>query len=349
MLVSNRILRSLGLFAVLAVDVLVRAQYDGAPYEGAQYKLDTNYDVNNFLTSFDFFTEKDPTNGFVEFVDLPTAQAMGLVRYLPESDSIYLGVDSMTFNPPRGRRSLRLTSQKSFTHGLFLADISHMPGSICGIWPALWMFGPNWPISGEIDIIEGVNSQTQTAVTLHTAPGCSVSNSGTMLSTSLKTANCGFGGCGQQTADRQNYGDGFNAIKGGIYAMEWTSGHIAIWFFPRYAVPSDILYGRPEPSSWGPAVARFNGGQDCDLDSYFSDNRLVLDTTFCGDWAGGASVWARDAKCSAKAATCNDYVAAHPADFAEAFWEIHSIKVYQLQNPGELEGAGELVAGPYRA
>lgn len=36
-----------------------------------------------------------------------------------------------------------------------------------------WMYGPNWPASGEIDIIEGVNLNTHNSITLHTSPGCS--------------------------------------------------------------------------------------------------------------------------------------------------------------------------------
>jgi hypothetical protein len=35
-----------------------------------------------------------------------------------------------------GRNSVRLVSKKSWTHGLFIADIAHMPGGICGTWPA---------------------------------------------------------------------------------------------------------------------------------------------------------------------------------------------------------------------
>lgn len=38
-----------------------------------------------------------------------------------------------------------------------------------------WMTGPNWPINGEIDIIEDVNSATVNGMTLHTDAGCSVS------------------------------------------------------------------------------------------------------------------------------------------------------------------------------
>jgi beta-glucanase (GH16 family) len=50
----------------------------------------------------------------------------------------------------RGRKSIRLESKATYTKGLFIADIKHMPGGACGAWPAFWTFGPNWPSSGEI-------------------------------------------------------------------------------------------------------------------------------------------------------------------------------------------------------
>lgn len=31
-----------------------------------------------------------------------------------------------------GRESVRISSKKTFTHGLFIADVKHMPGNICG-------------------------------------------------------------------------------------------------------------------------------------------------------------------------------------------------------------------------
>ncbi|RCI09950.1 hypothetical protein L249_8439 [Ophiocordyceps polyrhachis-furcata BCC 54312] len=300
----------------------------------AAYSLCNTYDQSNFFDSFDFFTSPDPTRGFVEYVDQKTARQAGLVGNGVANNSFIMAVDSQTVNPTNGRRSVRLTSKDSFTRGLFLADIVHMPSSTCGVWPAFWMFGPNWPSSGEIDIIEGVNTQSRVAITLHTSPGCTVTNQGSVASTRLKTADCGAngssGGCSQQTGGAAaNYGDGFNAGQGGVYATEWTSDHIAVWFFPRASLPPDVAAGQPDPSSWGMPLARFSG---CDMDSHFFNNQLVFDTTFCGDWAGNPGVWAADVTCSAKAATCQDYVAANPGDFREAYWEVNSVKVFQQKS-----------------
>lgn len=61
-------------------------------------------------------------------------------RLIAASDyaSVYIGVDHSSVLSPAGpgRKSVRITSQKSWTHGLFVAEISHMPGGICGTWPA---------------------------------------------------------------------------------------------------------------------------------------------------------------------------------------------------------------------
>lgn len=49
-----------------------------------------------------------------------------------------MGVDHTTTLQTNGagRESVRISSKKTFTHGLFIADIAHMPGTICGAWPA---------------------------------------------------------------------------------------------------------------------------------------------------------------------------------------------------------------------
>ena len=43
----------------------------------------------------------------------------------------------------------------------------------CGSWPAFWLTDePAWPINGEIDILEGVNTQTDVKTAMHTTKGC---------------------------------------------------------------------------------------------------------------------------------------------------------------------------------
>jgi hypothetical protein len=142
-----------------------------------------------------------------------------------------------------------------------------------------WTVGPSWPNNGEVDIIEGVNQQSTDSMTLHTASGCTINNSG--FTGSLSTSNCyvdasgqsSNAGCGIQSTNSQSYGTGFDNVGGGVYAMEWTSSAISIWFFPSGSIPSDITSGSPNPAGWSTPAAYFNG--DCDIDSFFNDHQIV--------------------------------------------------------------------------
>jgi len=80
----------------------------------------------------------DPTRGFVNYVDRCNASAKGLA-YVEEEGRVYLGADDSTVIPTtaQGRDSVRLESKETFSNGLLIADIDHMPGNACGIWPAL--------------------------------------------------------------------------------------------------------------------------------------------------------------------------------------------------------------------
>ncbi|KAJ8130239.1 hypothetical protein O1611_g3394 [Lasiodiplodia mahajangana] len=304
------------LSGVLSLAIAAQAQ-------NTSYTIQDSYDASNFFDSFDFFNGPDPTAGFVQYVDAATANSTGLAGYA--NNGIYLGVDYQTANPSAGRASVRLTSKNAYTHGLIIADIAHQPAPACGSWPAFWTFGPSWPHSGEIDIIEGVNLQTNSTITLHTAPGCSFSQD------SFASGDCGSPGdgtlgCGAATQDTQNFGAGFNEIGGGVYALQWTSDAIKIFFFPRTgSIPADIEAGTPNPSNWGTPTASFSGGS-CNIDANFMNHNIVFDTTFCGQWAG--KVWGDDPVCSAKASTCQEYVAGNPADFQDTYWLINYVKVF---------------------
>jgi hypothetical protein len=191
-----------------------------------------------------------------------------------------MGVDHLNVATGLGRSSVRVTSVKSYNHGLIILDLAHMPGGVCGTWPAFWMVGPNWPNNGEVDIIEGVNSQESNSMTLHTDAGCSITNNKEYTGT-MTTTNCDVNAAGQalnagcqiNTPSTLSYGSGFNAQGGGVYATEWTSEAISIWFFPRGSIPSDITNGSPNSAGWGEATANFSGG--CDIDSHFQNQQIV--------------------------------------------------------------------------
>ena len=144
------------------------------------------------------------------------------------------------------------------------------------------MVGPNWPSQGEIDIIEGVNQNAQNQMTLHTSPGCTVSvGPGGQSGTSVGDPNCGDGGgyngCPVIDYVGTSYGTGYNAAGGGVYATEWTSSYIKIWYFQKGQVPADITNGNPNPSGWGQPAANFGG---CNFDQYFQNMNIVSSCRF---------------------------------------------------------------------
>lgn len=313
MQILSTLIPSLGLFAQLS---------------SAAYTLEDDYGTSNsFFDKFNFFTDKDPTNGYVSYVDRSTASSGGLIK---SGNSIYVGVDTNNTASKPGRQSVRLESTNTYNHGLVILDLNHMPGSVCGTWPAFWMLGSSWPNNGEIDIIEGVNDQSSNQFTLHTSDGCSIDNTG--LSGSVQTSNCYVqasdqsenAGCAITSSSDSSYGDGFNGNGGGVYATEWTGDAINVWVFPNSSIPSDISSGSPDPSGWGTPSARFAG--NCDIDSHFNDLQIVFDITFCGDWAGETF---SSGTCSSKGSSCESYVQNNPSAFTESYWGINSLKVYQ--------------------
>ncbi|MCJ1249044.1 hypothetical protein MMC30_006266 [Trapelia coarctata] len=278
---------------------------------------------------FGFSTGDDPTSGYVNYVDQGNAQAGGLIN--TNNGQVYIGVDYTNQATGRGRNSVRLESHKVYTRALVVLDLAHMPGGICGTWPAFWMVGPHWPSGGEIDIIEGVNDQSNNAMTLHTTASCSVTSDVSLFSGSLTTGNCDVNaqgqfanqGCGFSASTSASYGTGFNSNGGGVYAMEWTSTGISIWFWPRGTAPGDVSGSAPDPTGWGKPQSHFAG---CDFDQHFSNNQIVFDTTFCGAWAGSA--WGGSCA-AAHGGSCNAFVQNNPGAFKDAYWLVNSLKVYQ--------------------
>ncbi|ETI29013.1 hypothetical protein G647_01466 [Cladophialophora carrionii CBS 160.54] len=329
------------------VSALLLLSSSAAATSDAYYALDTDYSGRDFFDGFSFFTDADPTHGFVTYVDEATALADGLINTRGGSAQIkvdsthkyngsapYSGINGV------GRPSVRIESIDSWTHGLFIADIKHMPtttdSSGCGVWPAFWTLGSGtWPYNGEIDIIEGANNQANDLTSTHVAGSCVISQNPSEMTGTSNGNDCQYNvatganaqGCGAFSKSSVSYGAGFNSNKGGVYAMEWKSDAIKVWFFPRGSIPSDISSGNPEPSGWGLPDSIFNG-PGCDIDANFADNRFIFDTTFCGDF--GDATW-QGGGCAAieSQSQCSVFVGDHPEQFTEAYWDVSYVRVYQ--------------------
>jgi hypothetical protein len=91
---------------------------------------------------------------YVNYVSSSTAQSSGLIQTV--GSALYVGVDNSTvldYGTATGRNSVRLTGIPTYNGGLFVADLAHMPGNACGIWPSLWLLGPDWPQNGGTSFI----------------------------------------------------------------------------------------------------------------------------------------------------------------------------------------------------
>lgn len=143
-----------------------------------------------------------------------------------------------------------------------------------------WTTGASWPHDGELDIIEGSNQQDLNYFVMHTGAGCSVKDAG-KFTDKLNTPDCDVNspsqpnnqGCVIQAKSNRGYGAEFNKNGGGVYATEWTSDAISIWFFPRESIPPNVLSSQPDPSQWGKPNARFAGG--CDISQHMQEQKIV--------------------------------------------------------------------------
>lgn len=219
-------------------------------------------------------------------------------------------------------------------------EFSHIPSG-CSTWPAWWLLsatGP-WPAGGEIDIVEGVNNANENANTLHTVQGCQMDaqtswgygngfkgkwatgSDGTPATNCWINEPTQFGnqGCGVQANAQNTFGQGFNNIGGGTYALEVTDTFIKVFFFPKGTY---TWQSNPNPATWGTPVSHFILGANCPA-SLFYNLKIIINLTFCGDWAG--SVFGQ--MCGGD---CKTYVANnHGTLNNNAYWDINSISVYR--------------------
>jgi len=288
------------------------------------YTLKDHYSGKDFL-NWNFFSAGDPTHGNVNYLTKADATAKGLAYVQADGTTVLAVDDKSTLKNGASRNSVRISSPKSYSQGLFIADIFAMPHGPT-VWPAYWTVGPNWPNGGEIDILEGVGDSTTNQITLHTSAGCSLDTSLTnqfsgkhTSTTDCKSGNGANNGCGVTVTAANVYGHNFNMIAGGVYAHIVADSGIKVWHFPRTAIPADITAKKPNPNNWGKPAAFFSSSS-CDISQHFQDHVLTFDTTLCGDWAGAAFPGGPSA-CAA--------AVADPSNFKNAKWMLNYVSVYE--------------------
>lgn len=298
-------------------------------YSYLQYSLQDAYQGENFFDNFDYFTEPDPTYGFVRYVSADTASSSKYNLTYASKYASVLKVDTTERNASQGRMSVRLSSKRTYDSGLFVFDITHSPYG-CSLWPSIWLVDTShWPVYGEIDVLEAVNTgNTGNQMTLHTNQGCEMkvkrNATGRVLTTNCLNSTGDNAGCGVK-GQEASYGKAFNDAGGGIYAMELRAAGIRVWMFPRSAIPADLAplatggaaNTSPDPASWPTPLADFPSTK-CDVSTHFRNQSIIANIDLCGSWAGSDRVYSQQYGCPGK---CEDYVATNASAFDTAYWE----------------------------
>eukprot|EP00930_Biecheleria_cincta_P101943 TRINITY_DN9359_c0_g1_i1.p1 TRINITY_DN9359_c0_g1~~TRINITY_DN9359_c0_g1_i1.p1 ORF type:complete len:456 (-),score=53.94 TRINITY_DN9359_c0_g1_i1:205-1521(-) len=327
--------------------------------ETGDYTLVESHVGRDFFDKWTFYTGPDPTHGDVSFQSLEEAESAGLAT--ASEDRVYLGVDANTvLQAGQDRKATKILSNSVFNSGLFVLRADHVP-SACGAWPAWWMYGENsqhrWPRWGELDIVEAVHTAPFATATLHTREDCQQSQVSAGVGGDFDGQGWGQGrnnqaakncfveapdqfknqGCGQKMPDG-SFGADLNS-RGGVstWAAEWdpVALHIRVWFFPSGQEPQDLLGQQPKPDSWGEPEAFFSLDPTTCSANHFKNMRMVFDITFCGDYAGKTF---QQACPQAQGMSCTEFVERNPRAFAEAYWSIRGLEVYQRRSyepPGQ--------------
>jgi len=148
--------------------------------------------INNVIKGKEFLNlisiypnSVDPTGGFVDYYKYTNIENNPLIGY--DNEYVYIGVataiypktaQNIKIKPNTSIPSVRLYTQKTiYNGGLFSIELFNIPSGE-GVWPAIWFSqdphqllpnsqAGNWPINGEIDWIENVNSAEFNQSTLH--------------------------------------------------------------------------------------------------------------------------------------------------------------------------------------
>ncbi|CBQ72131.1 related to endo-1,3(4)-beta-glucanase [Sporisorium reilianum SRZ2] len=209
------------------------------------YTLQEEITGRSFLDRFYFWSYADPTHGSVDYVDEFTAVSNGLAT-VNAAGRFVIRADNTSFVPiGQKRKSVRMHSKRTMGDGVLVGKFSFMPQG-CATWPAFWTCTRgNWPMGGEIDVVEGANDQgPRNLASLHTDYGCSIPAGYRSDQSGFSAAtNCAYQpGCSGSFVANNSFGPDFNQNGGGYFAVrrETRPGDagIGVYFWPITTSPS---------------------------------------------------------------------------------------------------------------
>jgi Glycosyl hydrolases family 16 len=258
------------------------------------YRLAQVQEGANVADFYQFYSGNDTLGsaGFNIYVNQSRALQQGLLQIVPSPNPAddprevirLQSASPSSYGGPRS--SLRLEGHARWNSGLFILDVDHVPAG-CGQWPAFWLTDTDhWPDHGEIDFVEGINTQSVVKTALHTSDRCSmyahvpsyamtgqwdratgIPDTFTGLldnTTNVPADNCHVlaphqwmnQGCVIQSVEEDTLGPGFNQRGGGVFVLQWdplVTHSIQSWVFPKSGpIPENLRDSIQSASaSWG--------------------------------------------------------------------------------------------------
>jgi hypothetical protein len=126
----------------VAKQPIKQTQHNITTYKQTYTLNSTSQSYPSFFNAFNFEDNAHPAgSGFASYVNQSYAASNNMIGQGSAPGSVRIGVDYTSVlqsNATEGRKAIRLDSKVVYGFdSLFVADFTHMPGGICGTWPAL--------------------------------------------------------------------------------------------------------------------------------------------------------------------------------------------------------------------
>ncbi|KAF7986305.1 hypothetical protein HWV62_35260 [Athelia sp. TMB] len=296
----------------------------------AVYNIARDYSGHQFFALFDYYGNI----GDVYYLDQPDATSDHLA-YVSSSGTAIVKVDNSSTVALGGKRnSIRLTSKDAYPVGsLFIIDALHLPFG-CSVsrdfkFSSLMTADVPKGLARSMDdgrtMADIWSEMTQNEMVIHTRPGCTKTTPQTQTSKSIESTDCSTAsGCVVQESAANSYGANFAQAGGGVWAMQFDVSGINIWFW-RSTSESAI-----DISTWGNPSAQFPSAT-CNMQKYFGAQKIVVDITLCGVWAGANSTYRATCPSAGTTGICNiNNVIGSGEQYDDAYFEFNYIRGYTM-------------------